>query len=168
MVKLLARVNVQPGAVNANAFSKVNHALSKVYEDLHSKEKVFVDSVSVIPAIRVKEPNMETVPHIFNVKLVVHVAHVKSILLPARGMSIVTVLLVVKAVAKDTSSCGNGIRPDQFPGVNHEPPEVFVNVCVAGVVNVIHELPPQSPDNPVIAARFQEPAPAPTMSFRSA
>lgn len=35
------------------------------------------------------------------------------------------------------------------------------------VVNVMPEFPPQSPDNPVIAERFQLPAPAPVISLMS-
>jgi len=42
---------------------------------------------------------------------------------------------------------------------------VFLNqYWFAGVVNVIPELPPQSPDPPVIADKFHDPAPAPVMS----
>lgn len=39
---------------------------------------------------------------------------------------------------------------------------------MTAVVKVMPELPPASPDPPVIADRFQEPAPAPVMSRKSA
>lgn len=97
----------------------------------------------------------------------VPVAPVQLIDLPARGISRVTVCDPENAEAITTSSCGNGTRLVQA-FADQLPPLVPLHVCVAPLVNVIPELPPQSPLNPVIADRFQLPAPAPTMSRKSA
>jgi len=66
-----------------------------------------------------------------------------------------------------TSSWGNGTR-DVHALADQLPPEVPDHVCVAEVVKVIPELPKASPELPAIADRFQEPAPAPVMSIKSA
>lgn len=86
--------------------------------------------------------------------------HVKSTV-PIRGRSCVIVLHDPLNVAV---SCGSGTRMDHVPEVNAVPAEQSV---VVGVVNVIPEFPPQSPDHPVILARFHDHAPAPTISCKS-
>lgn len=98
----------------------------------------------------------------------VHVAPVKSTDFPSRGISAVTVRDVVNAQFRLTSSCGNGTRDVQLAAVDQEPPDVFVQVCVVGVVKVIPLLPPQSQLPPEIADKFQEPAHAHIISWKSA
>lgn len=66
-----------------------------------------------------------------------------------------------------TLSWGNGTLPDQ-PLADQLPPLVPDQVWVAAVVKVMPELPPASPELPVMAERFQLPAPAPVMSRKSA
>lgn len=62
-------------------------------------------------------------------------------------------------------SCGNGTRDDHVAVDQIVPAEQSV---VAGVVNVIPEFPPQSPELPVMADKSQLPTPAPVMSWKSA
>lgn len=78
----------------------------------------------------------------------------------------VTVRLATKAFGIDAVSCGRGTRV-VHPWVLQVNEAVPVAVWVVAAVKVIPELPPQSPESPVIAARFQEPAPAPVMSRKS-
>lgn len=85
---------------------------------------------------------------------------------PIRGISCVTVRPAIKALEITTSSCGNGTRLVQ-PWVDQVKLAVPVDVWVVGEVKVMPELPPQSPDRPVMALRFHEPAPAPVMSRKS-
>ena len=85
---------------------------------------------------------------------------------PIRGMSTVIVWLADIDAESSASSCGNGTLlvqafADQFQPLVHD------HVCVAAVVNVIHEFHKQSQEFPEIAERFQLPAHAPVMSFRS-
>lgn len=96
----------------------------------------------------------------------VHDMPEKSIDFPILGMSIVMVWPLLNALLTSTSSWGNGTLL-VHPCVDHIKDAVPVDVWAAGVVNVIPELPPQSPEFPVIAARFHEPAPAPVMSWKS-
>ena len=135
---------------------------------LPAKVKELVLAPSVILEINVKEPNMRVAVLILNVKLVPHVAPVQSIFLPRTFLSAVTVRFVVNAQSITTSSCGNGTLEVQFAAVDHVQPLVFNQCCVVDEVKVIHELPPLSPDNQVIADKFHEAAPAPVISRKSA
>lgn len=74
-------------------------------------------------------------------------------------------MIVLPDPLKVAVSCGSGTREDQVAVLHVVPAEQSV---VTGVVNVIPEFPPQSPEFPVIADRFQDPDPAPVMSWKSA
>src|SRR5262245_33713148 len=95
------------------------------------------------------------------------VVPVQSIDLPNRGMSAVTVWFAENAALITTSSWHRGTRLVQA-FVDQVPPDVPDHVCVAEGVKVMPELPPQSPDFPVMADKSQLPAPAPVMSLKSA
>jgi len=62
-------------------------------------------------------------------------------------------------------SCGSGTREDQVAVLHVVPAE---QVVVTGVVKVIPEFPPQSPEFHEMTDKFQLPAPAPVMSWKSA
>ena len=95
-----------------------------------------------------------------------------------RGQFTVTVEVPVKLLASiSQSSCGNGTRPAVVRGLKSEnhfvasekltAPDVCLKYCFCAVVNVIPELPPQSPEPPVILAKFQDALPAPVISLKS-
>lgn len=108
----------------------------------YAKEfKIFdIDGVPVIPDVEMFLPNLATL--------------------------IVIVCPPENADEMTTSSCGNGTLVVQALA-DQLPPDVPDHVCVAGVVKVMPLLLPQSPLPPLIDAKFHEPAPAPTMSWKS-
>jgi hypothetical protein len=124
--------------------------------------------VWTIPDFSMKLPNDWLAVVCSKVSEVVHVAPDQSILLPRRDLLTVTVFAVPNAQSIYTSSCGKGTRDVQFAISVQKPPSAVNQCWSAGVVNVIPELPPQSPELPVIADRFQLPAPAPVISAKSA
>ena len=70
--------------------------------------------------------------------------------------------MIVRLLPENVAvSCGSGTRDDQVAVLQVVPAE---QVVVTGVVNVIPLFPPQSPESPVIADKFQFPAPAPVIS----
>lgn len=98
------------------------------------------------------------------VRDVPHVEPAKVISFPGYVVSIVTTDAPAKARPTVTVSCGSGFRVFHLAIVDQLKLLVPFAETLVGVVNVIPEFPPQSPERPVIAARFHEPAPAPTMS----
>lgn len=137
---------------------------------LQSRHQKFIvcAPVKVRPEMSVREPKIRTAVERVKVNDVVNVAPVQSIALPSLGISAVTVRDVVNAQLSETSSCGNGTLEVQFAAVDHDPPEVLVQVCDAGVVNVILVFPQQSHDSHVIADKSQDAAPAAVMLRKSA
>lgn len=81
---------------------------------------------------------------------------------PILGIS--CVIVATPAVVNVAVSCGSGTRDDHV-AVDHVAPDC--QSVVTGVVKVILLFPPQSPLFPVIADRFQLPAPAPFISCMS-
>lgn len=73
-------------------------------------------------------------------------------------------IVATPAVVNVAVSCGSGTREDHV-AVDHVAPDC--QSVVTGVVKVIPLLPQQSPLFPVIAERFQLPAPAPFISCMS-
>lgn len=137
----------------------MNHALFRV---LLPRPLNIHDCALAVSAVRfVKSMLQYTVVFV----LVVHVLFelpVKSTL-PIRG--IFCVIVTVPAVVNVAVSCGSGTRDDHV-AVDHVAHDT--QFVVTGVVNVIPEFPPQSPEFHVIAERFQLHAPVPVMSWKSA
>lgn len=76
-----------------------------------------------------------------------------------RGIS--CVIVATPAVVNVAVSCGSGTRDDHV-AVDHVAPDC--QSVVTGVVKVIEVFPQQFPLFPVIAERFQEAEPAPSIS----
>lgn len=73
-------------------------------------------------------------------------------------------IVATPAVVNVAVSCGSGTREDHV-AVDHVAPDC--QSVVTGVVNVIPLFPQQSPLFPVIAERFHDAEPAPSISWIS-
>lgn len=126
----------------------------------------------VIPEISVILPN--TLAAVDVVHVGVFVAPVQFTL-PIRGIScvITTDHAVIEFASNIAVSCGSGtyqahhapfVARNQLPAVDQLADAHDWKYWLIPVVNVIPEFPPQSHELPVMADRFQDPAPAPVTS----
>lgn len=141
-----------------NAFAQDLEALVIELLHLHSYVYTLVLPVSVARAVRFMLPKKLQFVLVVQVLFV----EVEKSTDPILGIS--CVIVATPAVVNVAVSCGSGTRDDHV-AVDHVAPDC--QSVVTGVVNVMLLFPQQSPLFPVIADKFQLPAPAQFISCMS-